>query len=221
MIQIAPSLLSADFSRLKQEVIEIEQAGADWLHLDVMDGMFVPNITFGPAVIQAIRPFTKLPFDVHLMIEEPDRYVESFVRAGADLISVHVEACRHLHRTITRIKELGVQVGVALNPATPISMIEPIITELDYILLMTVNPGFGGQAFIPLVLPKIENLHRLLIDYKLEHVKIQVDGGIDEKTAQQVVKAGANVLVAGSAIFGQKNRTLAIQKIRNANGGTR
>jgi ribulose-phosphate 3-epimerase len=221
MIQTAPSLLSADFSRLKQEVIEIEQAGADWLHLDVMDGMFVPNITFGPAVIQAIRPFTKLPFDVHLMIEEPDRYVESFVRAGADLISVHVEACRHLHRTITRIKELGVQVGVALNPATPISMIEPIITELDYILLMTVNPGFGGQAFIPLVLPKIENLHRLLIDYKLEHVKIQVDGGIDEKTAQQVVKAGANVLVAGSAIFGQKNRTLAIQKIRNANGGTR
>lgn len=214
MVKIAPSLLSADFSRLKEEVQEIEQAGADWLHLDVMDGHFVPNLTFGPLLVEAIRPHTKLPFDVHLMIERPDTYINAFVKSGADYITVHQEACTHLHRTIYHIKEQGVKAGVSINPATPLSVIEPILPDVDLILLMTVNPGFGGQSFISNVLSKIADL-RTIIDRQGHQIEIEVDGGIAPGTAKQVVESGATVLVAGSAVFGQPDRKKAIDLIRN------
>lgn len=214
MIKIAPSLLSADFARLKDEVKEVEQAGADWLHIDVMDGHFVPNLTFGPLIVNAIRPHTSLPFDVHLMIERPDNYIEAFAKSGADVITVHQEACLHLHRTVHLIKELGVKAGVAINPATPISAIEPILTDVDLVLLMTVNPGFGGQAFIPSVLHKISELRTKLAQVGYDHIEIEVDGGIAVGTARQVVVSGATTLVAGSAVFGQKDRHQAIQSIR-------
>ncbi|MGG2199561.1 MULTISPECIES: ribulose-phosphate 3-epimerase [Paenibacillus] len=215
MLRIAPSILSADFARLGEEVADVEQGGADWLHVDVMDGHFVPNMTIGPLVVEALRPRTKLPLDVHLMIEQPDRYVPAFAKAGADLISVHAEACVHLHRTLHGIKEQGVKAGVVLNPATPLSAIEYAPLEIvDLVLVMTVNPGFGGQSFIPGSLEKIRSLRKMLNERGLAHIDIEVDGGINADTAKLVAAAGANVLVAGNAVFGQPDRAAAIRAIR-------
>jgi len=210
---IAPSLLSADFARLAEEVKAVESAKADLLHLDVMDGRFVPNITFGPLVISAIRPHTSLPFDVHLMIVEPSRYIEEFAKAGADWICVHAEAEIHLHRTITRIKELGKKAGVALNPHTSLEMVEYLLSELDFVLIMTVNPGFGGQKFIPQVLKKIERLRKMIDERDLKTL-IEVDGGIKKETAKDVISAGADILVAGTAVFKEKDYRLAIEALR-------
>ncbi len=210
---IAPSLLSADFARLAEEVKAVESAKADLLHLDVMDGRFVPNITFGPLVISAIRPHTTLPFDVHLMIVEPSRYIEEFAKAGADWICVHAEAEIHLHRTITMIKELGKKAGVSLNPHTPLEMVEYLLPELDFVLIMTVNPGFGGQKFIPQVLKKIERLRKMIDSNGLKTL-IEVDGGINQKTAKDVISAGADILVAGTAVFKEKDYRLAIESLK-------
>lgn len=215
MVKIAPSILSANFSKLAEEIQEVDAAGADYIHVDVMDGHFVPNLTFGSLAVEAIRPVTTLPLDVHLMIENPDKYIPEFARAGADIITVHVEACPHLHRTIQLIKENGVKAGVALNPATPIDQVKHILEDLDLILLMTVNPGFGGQTFIRSVLPKIEQISQLIQIRQLS-IDVEVDGGINAETARQCVEAGANVLVAGSAIYNQANRKAAIQEIRGA-----
>ncbi|WP_102271503.1 ribulose-phosphate 3-epimerase [Cytobacillus massiliigabonensis] len=215
MVKIAPSILSADFSKLGEEIKDVERGGADYIHVDVMDGHFVPNITIGPLIVEAIRPVTKLPLDVHLMIENPDQYIESFAKAGADYITVHVEACRHLHRTIHFIKSLGVKAGVVLNPATPVQMIEDIIEDVDMVLLMTVNPGFGGQKFIPSVLQKIAAVKKMADDRGLK-IEIEVDGGVNEETAKLCVEAGANVLVAGSAVYNQKDRAKAIAAIRGS-----
>ncbi|MNI02531.1 Ribulose-phosphate 3-epimerase [compost metagenome] len=220
MAYIAPSILSADFAKLGEEIREVELAGADWIHVDVMDGHFVPNITIGPLVVNAIRPHTKLPLDVHLMIQNPDLYIADFVKAGADLISVHVEACTHLHRTLHLIKNSGVKAGVVLNPATPLHMIEHVLdADLDLVLIMTVNPGFGGQAFIPGMLKKIRSLREKANQLGLDSLHIEVDGGINEVTASQVIEAGADVLVAGNAIFGQPDRAESIRRIRHAGGG--
>ncbi|AJH79148.1 MULTISPECIES: ribulose-phosphate 3-epimerase [Heyndrickxia] len=213
MVKIAPSILSANFAKLGEEIKDVEEGGADWIHIDVMDGHFVPNITMGPLVVGAVRPVTKLPLDVHLMIENPDQYLEAFAKAGADTISVHVEACRHLHRTIQEIRSLGVNPGVVLNPATPIEWIAPILGDVGLVLLMTVNPGFGGQAFIESVVPKIEKLYRLKEEQGLAF-DIEVDGGIDPETAQKCKQAGATVLVAGSNIFKSKNRKQAIRALK-------
>lgn len=213
MIKIAPSILSADFSRLGDDIKAVEEAGADYIHVDVMDGHFVPNITIGPLVVQAIRPVTKLPLDVHLMIENPDRYIEEFAKAGADIISVHVEASLHLHRTVQLIKQQGVKAGVVINPATPVDSIKHIIQDVDLVLLMTVNPGFGGQAFIQSVVPKIKEVSDLVQTQGL-NVEIEVDGGVNPETARLCVEAGANVLVAGSAIYGKKDLKDAIKAIR-------
>lgn len=213
MIKIAPSILSADFSRLAEEIRDVEHAGADYIHVDVMDGHFVPNITIGPLIVEAIRPVTKLPLDVHLMIENPDTYIPMFAKAGADYISVHVEACVHLHRTIQLIKSFGVKAGVVVNPATSIDMIKHIIEDVDLVLLMTVNPGFGGQSFIHSVLPKIQEVSNFVKDKGIS-VEIEVDGGVNPETARLCVDAGANVLVAGSAIYNEKDRKQAITNIR-------
>ncbi|WP_282201454.1 ribulose-phosphate 3-epimerase [Collibacillus ludicampi] len=218
MIKVAPSLLAADFAELAKEIRTVEDGGADWLHVDVMDGHFVPNITMGPFVVDAIKSHTRLPLDVHLMIEEPDRYIPEFVAAGADVVSVHVEACPHLHRTLQLIKSLGVKASVALNPHTPISMIQHVINDLDMVLLMTVNPGFGGQKFIHHVVPKIRELRTLLDENHLTHVDIEVDGGINVETADLVKEAGASVLVAGSAIFKAEDRAQMIRQIRGSDG---
>ncbi|ADI27345.1 ribulose-phosphate 3-epimerase [Geobacillus zalihae] len=215
MIRIAPSILSADFARLAEEIRSVEEGGADWIHVDIMDGHFVPNLTFGPPVVAAIRPVTKLPLDVHLMIADPDRYIPAFAKAGADVISVHVEACVHLHRTIHFIKEQGVKAGVVLNPHTPVEMIRHVIGDVDLVLLMTVNPGFGGQAFIPAVVPKIREVARMASEQNKE-VDIEVDGGINAETARLCVEAGANVLVAGSAIYNERDRAAAIRTLRKA-----
>ncbi|MGM9986564.1 MAG: ribulose-phosphate 3-epimerase [Bacillaceae bacterium] len=213
MIKIAPSILSADFSKLGEEIKDVEKGGADYIHIDVMDGHFVPNITIGPLIVDAIRPITSLPLDVHLMIENVDQYIPAFANAGADIITVHVETCTHLHRTIQLIKSFGVKAGVVLNPHTPLSTIEYILNDIDMVLLMTVNPGFGGQKFIHTVLPKVAALRKMIDERGLE-VEIEIDGGVNEETAKLCIEAGANVLVAGSAVYNEKDRADAIRRIR-------
>lgn len=202
-IKIAPSILSADFARLGAHITEAVEGGADYIHVDVMDGHFVPNITIGPLIVEAIRPVTTLPLDVHLMIENPDRYLGDFARAGSDIITVQLEACPHLHRVIQAIKELKVKAGVSLNPATPISGLTDILPDLDLVLIMTVNPGFGGQAFIPHSIHKLRALQKMMTELDAT-CEVEVDGGINAKTAAAVLNAGAEVLVAGSAVFNQK-----------------
>lgn len=197
-VLVAPSILSADFAKLGEELRRLETAGADWVHVDVMDGMFVPNLTLGPPIIEALRPHSNLPFDVHLMIEKPERYLADFRDAGADVLTVHAEACPHLHRTLTEIRRLGCKAGVSLNPSTPVNVLENVLDELDLVLVMSVNPGFGGQSFIPRSLEKIAQVRQLLGD---RPVHIEVDGGISPKNAHLVRAAGATVLVAGSAVF--------------------
>jgi ribulose-phosphate 3-epimerase len=212
---IAPSILSADFSRLGEEVEAVTAAGADVIHVDVMDGHFVPNITIGPLVVKAVQRVTELPLDVHLMIENPDRYLDAFAKAGADWITVHVETGYHLHRTVHRIKELGKKAGVVLNPATPLTTVEYLLGDVDLVMLMSVNPGFGGQSFIPSVLDKIRRLKEMIDERGLE-TGIEVDGGINPETMPQVVAAGANIFVAGSAIFGHPDYAEVIARMRSA-----
>ena len=207
-IKLAPSILAADFARLGQQVLEAEQAGADRIHIDVMDGHFVPNISIGPVVVQSLRPITKLPLETHLMISDPDRYLEAFAAAGSDSLLVHQENAIHLHRTLQRIKALGKKAGVVINPATPASVLEEILPEVDLVLVMTVNPGFGGQSFLRVTLPKLARI-RQMIDRVNPGCDLEVDGGIDATTAPWAVAAGANVLVAGSAIFGAKDGVAA------------
>ena len=213
MIKIAPSILSAEFSQLGQEVRDVDMAGADYIHIDVMDGHFVPNITIGPLVVQALRKVTEKPLDVHLMINNPDHYIAAFAEAGADIITVHQEAASHLHRTIQLIKSFGKKAGVSLNPATPADTLDVILDELDLVLVMSVNPGFGGQAFIPSSLEKIRTL-RKSINRKGLKTELQVDGGIKLNNIEEVVACGADVLVAGSAIFGTDNYAATISALR-------
>lgn len=201
---IAPSVLSADFSKLGEEVKAVEKAGADWIHIDVMDGHFVPNITMGPVVVEAVRRVTKLPLDVHLMIENPDRYIADFAKAGATLISVHAETCVHLNRTVRMIKEVGARPGAVLNPSTPVHALEWVLEYLDFVLIMSVNPGFGGQTFIPNSIDKIRTVRGMIREKGLSTL-IQTDGGVNEKTIADIARAGADVFVAGSAIFGSPN----------------
>ncbi|QUH20884.1 ribulose-phosphate 3-epimerase [Alkaliphilus sp. B6464] len=217
MMKLAPSILSADFSSLLADIKKVEEAGCDLLHIDVMDGHFVPNITIGPLVMESLKGKTKLPFDVHLMIENPDRYIPQFTKAGAHIISVHSEACIHLHRTIQLIKDNGAKAAVALNPATPLNVIEHVLEDLDMVLIMTVNPGFGGQSFIESSLLKIRAL-RKIIDTRGLNVDIQVDGGIKVDNVKKVIDAGANIVVAGSAIFNSEDITQTVKQFReNAN----
>lgn len=213
MIKIAPSILSADFSNLAADIIKVEEAGCDLLHIDVMDGHFVPNITLGPPVIKKLKGKTKLPFDVHLMIVNPDKYIEDFVRAGADIISVHSEACIHLDRTIEYIKHFGIKAAVALNPATSLTDIEYVLEKLDMVLIMTVNPGFSGQSFIPAMIQKIVDLRSMIEKKKLD-IDIQVDGGIKTDNIHLVAKAGANIIVAGSAIYNSENIGETVKLLR-------
>jgi ribulose-phosphate 3-epimerase len=210
---IAPSILSADFARLGEEIKAVESAGADVIHLDVMDGHFVPNLTFGPPVIKALRKTTNLPFDVHLMINNPDQYIDAYARAGADWITVHVETCPHLHRTIHHIKELGKKAGAVLNPATPLCLIKHILADVDLVMLMSVNPGFGGQSFIPDTLNKIKKLKGKIANLGLD-IGIEIDGGVSPKTIDAIREAGANIFVAGSAVFGRDDYAEAIKDLR-------
>jgi ribulose-phosphate 3-epimerase len=216
MIKLAPSILSADFARLGEQVAEVARAGADYIHVDVMDGHFVPNITIGAPVVAAIRPVTSLPLDVHLMIEHPERYISEFVHAGADIVTVHVEASPHLESAIRLIKELGARAGVSLNPPTPLSAVDKFIHHVDLVLIMSVNPGFGGQSFIPETLPRIENMRKIL-DARGLSAELEVDGGINADNAPDIVKAGADVLVAGNSVFrAEDGISSALQRLREA-----
>ncbi len=212
---IAPSILSADFARLAEAVQQVEAAGADWIHVDVMDGHFVPNLTVGPPMVEALRKVTRLPLDVHLMMTNPDEFIPEFAQAGADILTVHIEACAHLHRTIQAIKEHSVKAGVSLNPATSASTIEQILGDVDLILVMSVNPGFGGQKFIDSTLDKIRQIHTMIAASK-NSPYLEVDGGITVNNAASVLKAGANVLVAGSSIFGSSDIPATVQQLRTA-----
>jgi ribulose-phosphate 3-epimerase len=213
MGKISPSILSADFTRLGEEIRAVERAGADYIHIDVMDGHFVPNITIGPMIVEAVRRLTQLPLDVHLMIAEPDQYIDRFADAGSDILTVHAETLNHLHRTIQHIKSRGKRASVSLNPATPLGVIEYVLGNLDMVLLMTVNPGFGGQEFIPEVVPKITLLNKMLAERNLD-VEIEVDGGIGPETIREVSSAGAHVFVAGSAIFHSRDYARTIERMR-------
>lgn len=215
MIKVAPSMLSADFSILREEIKSIELAGADFLHIDVMDGHFVPNLTFGAPIVKAIRPHTDLPFDVHLMVTNPSDYVEEYAKIGVDYFTFHQEAVPHMHRLIQYIKSVGMKAGVSLNPSTPVSTLEDVAGDLDMILIMSVNPGFGGQAFIPRAIEKVKQAKALLDSVGNTTAVIEVDGGINDKTAVPIKEAGATVLVAGSAVFGAPDRAAMIEAIRN------
>lgn len=213
MVKIAPSILASDFSRLGEEIKKVEEAGADLIHIDVMDGHFVPNITVGPPVIKCLRPVTRLPLDVHLMISEPDKYIDDFAEAGADIICVHVECCWHLNRTVQKIKQKGIKAAVALNPATSLTTIDWILGDVDMVLLMTVNPGFGGQTYIESVTEKIRHLRKLVTDKNL-NTDIEVDGGIDVSNIYTVTEAGANVIVAGSTIYKAQDTKKIIRNLK-------
>ena len=212
-MKIAPSMLSANFATLADEIKEIEEAGADYLHIDVMDGTFVPNISFGPMVFGALRPMTNLVFDCHLMVQDPERYVEATAQAGADIITVHYEATKHIHRVIQQIKSLGKKAGVVINPGTPVAALDSVLPEVDLVLIMTVNPGFGGQSFIESTLTKIAKLKALREEHQY-HYEIEVDGGVNAETGRKCLDAGADVLVAGSYIFNQTDRKAAIDSLR-------
>lgn len=212
-ILVSPSILSADFTRLGEEIQAVERAGADWLHVDVMDGHFVPNITIGPMIVEAARRATKIPLDVHLMISSPDQYLEFFHAAGADILTVHPEATHHLHRTLTRIRELGMKAGAALNPSTGLEAVGHVLPQLDVLMIMTVNPGFGGQSFIPTMLPKVSAARRM-IDESGYDILLEVDGGVSSKTAPDLIENGAKVFVAGSAVFGNPPYDEAIRNLR-------
>ncbi|WP_298472339.1 ribulose-phosphate 3-epimerase [Psychrobacillus sp. FSL W7-1457] len=215
MVKIAPSILAANFAKLGEEVLEVEKAGAELIHIDVMDGHFVPNITMGPIVVEALRPLTSLPLDVHLMIENADQYIEAFAKAGADYITVHVEASPHLHRTIQLIRSFGVKPGVVLNPHTPIESIMHVLEDVDMVLFMTVNPGFGGQKFIHSVIPKVKQLSQIIQERNLS-IEIEIDGGVNEETIIPCVEAGATILVAGSAVYNAPDKGKALQRIKAA-----
>jgi len=214
-IVIAPSILACDFGHLADEVQAVTDAGADWIHVDVMDGHFVPNITIGPRIVEVVRNATRLPLDVHLMIEQPERYIEAFVKAGATTVGVHAEACPHLHRTVAQIREAGARASVTINPGTPASAVEPVLGDVDQVLVMTVNPGFGGQRFIPGALTKVETLRRWIGDRGLG-VTLEVDGGVTEDTIASAARAGARAFVAGTAIFGAPDYRAAIRALRQA-----
>jgi len=215
--KIAPSILSADFARLAEEIAKVETAGADMIHVDVMDGHFVPNFTIGPPIVKAIRKVTKLPLDVHLMMTNPEEFIPEFIKAGSNYLTVHVETCPHLHRTIQSIKEEGVKAGVTLNPGTPLGSIEEILSEVDLVLIMSVNPGFGGQSFIPQTLEKLKRARKMIDDRGLK-VELEVDGGVKPENMAVLSQAGADIFVAGSAIFGSRDYKETIQKMRKAIG---
>lgn len=216
--KIAPSLLSADFSKLQEQITLMEEGGADLHHVDVMDGHFVPNITFGPFIVKAIKKCSNIPLDVHLMIENPEKYVEDFVKAGADYLTVHVEATKHIHRLLQQIRATGAKVGVSLNPGTPLSSIEEILDDVDMILIMSVNPGFGGQSFIPQSLDKIRRLRKMLSDRGLDHVEIEIDGGVKLENIAEVAAAGVDIFVSGSGIYNARNPKEMISEMKKVIG---